>query len=230
MSSWGFRFFFLVIGFGLGVRSEAEILCSLLFALQDPTPVRMFVWVSLSLSLFLLLFGCFLSAVVACLSFSPLQALGKHKPRCGLWFPLCSFLAALFFLDPYSRYRNYTKAWLPHLLFLSFSWFVFVVGVSLSLSLSLALCFSLLSLSGVGRPGCACRYDRIHGGGLQDGAPNYNHDCFFGLLFGEEHRTVPRTARPELSVLPPISSRSPLKQGPEEEMGEATVLSHKCVR
>ena len=58
------------------------------FALQDPTPVSFVAGVSLSLSLSLVvwLFCCSPSSRF---SFSPLQALGKHKPHCGLWFPLC---------------------------------------------------------------------------------------------------------------------------------------------
>ena len=48
------------------------------------------------------------------------------------------------------------------------------------------------------------------------------------LFLGVEHAAVSRTVRPEPLVLPPTSSRSPLKQGPEEKVGEQAVLSHIC--
>ena len=185
MSSWGFRFHFSWLLGSAWVFALKQRFFVRFFLPFKTRPLLECLFGSLSLSLS---FSCclvvFLSAVVACLSFSPLQALGKHKPRCGLWFPLCSFLAVLFFLDPYSRYRNYTKAWLPHLFFCRFLG-LFSLSAFRSLSLSLSL-FLSLSLSGVGRPGCACRCDRIHGGGLQDGAPNYSHDCFLGFFLGEE--------------------------------------------
>ena len=67
-------------------RSEAEIFCPLLSALQDPTPVR----VILGFLSFLWLSGCFFVRRRRVSLFSPLQALGNHKPHCGLWFPLSS--------------------------------------------------------------------------------------------------------------------------------------------
>ena len=86
ISSWGFRF---LSSWSLGLawvfRSEAEILCLFLFALQDPTPVRLI----LGFLSFLWLFGCFFVRRRRVSFFSLLQALGNHKPRCGLWFPLC---------------------------------------------------------------------------------------------------------------------------------------------
>ena len=91
-------------------------------------------------------------------------------------------------------------------------WFWLVGPLSLSLSLS----FLRIVL--------ACKYEIERGGGLQDGAPIHNCDYVFGGLSTER--------RPEHSVqsrlCSPTSSRSPLKQGPEEEVGEQTVLSCKC--
>ena len=81
---------------------------------------------------------------------------------------------------------------------------LFSLSASRVLSLSLSLSLSLV----LGRPLIACRHECIQGGGLQDGAPSYHHDCFWVVL-GEEHRTVSRTVCPELSVLPPFPPAVP---------------------
>ena len=92
--------------------------------------------------------------------------------------------------------------------------------VRLPLSLSLSLSLSMVRLRGEHE--CSDQTER--GGGLSDGAPAYyRHYCFWGLS----------TKRcPGRSVLNRLCSphllRSPLKQGPEEEVGEQAVLSHKC--
>ena len=58
ISSWGFRFLSSwFLGSARVFRSEAEILCLLLFALQDPTPVRFIAWVSLFFSCCLVVFA-----------------------------------------------------------------------------------------------------------------------------------------------------------------------------
>ena len=121
-------------------------------------------------SLFFCCLDVFLCSRSSRLSFSLFsQALGNHKPRGGLWFPLCS-------LRPGHGHRLR-----PVLLRLQLHLGqrpapVFLVSLSASRSLS-------LSLSGVGRPGCACRHDSTDGGGLQDGAPNYYHDGFLLASF-----------------------------------------------
>ena len=102
ISSWGFRFLSSwLLGSARVFRSEAEILCLLLFALQDPTLLDSLLG-SLSFSLVVWLF---LPAVVECLSFSSSGA-GKHKLRCSLWFPLCLFiLHTPLAFDPYIVHR-----------------------------------------------------------------------------------------------------------------------------
>ena len=164
---------------------------------------------SLSLSLVLLLFGCFFvrRRRVSLFSFSRRWGTTNRVAVCGS--PCVFFLATLYVIDPYVHHRNYTKAWPPHLRFVFCFWFVFVVGVSLSLSLSLSLCLSL-SLSGVGRPCCASIYKRIRGGGLQDGAPYYYHDCFFWLLLGgRASDSVPDSIVPNCRCSPHFLPQSP---------------------
>ena len=92
-----------------------------------------------SLSLVLLLFGCFFvrRRRVSLFFFSRRWGTTNRVAVCGS--PCVFFLATLYVIDPYVHHRNYTKAWPPHLRFVFCFWFVFVVGVSLSLSLCLSL-------------------------------------------------------------------------------------------
>ena len=133
-------------------RSEAEIFCQLLSALQDPTPVRIILG---SLSL-LLLFGCFLFAVVASLFFSSSGA-GETQTA-------SRFVVPLVFSSSWTRPPTSTRTPsstttsrstpAPVFFFLSplcRLWWVLVrfgfgFGGSLSLSLSLSLLVVLLAL------------------------------------------------------------------------------------
>ena len=136
-----------------------------------PDPCSHLFWIPLSSFVVWMFFFCSPSSRLSFSLFS--QALGNHKPRGGLWFPLCS-------LRPGHGHRLR-----PVLLRLQLHLGqrpapVFLVSLSASRSLSRSLS---LSLSGVGRPGCACRHNRTDGGGLQDGAPNYYHDGFLLASF-----------------------------------------------
>ena len=156
------------------------------FALQDPTPVRC-CWL-------------FLFAVVASLFFfSP--GVGKHKPRCSLWFPLC-FPGRVPHLQPVHLRLPLHQGIPPAPVFFffcrrlavcgGFRSVLAVAGLSLSLSLSLRSCLRCMY---------AC-VNKRQGGGLPDGAPNYDDD---GIDFsGKEHGTVSRTVRQELPMLPPL--------------------------
>ena len=137
ISSWGFRFLSSwFLGSAWVFRSEAEILCALLSALQDPTPVRI---ISGSLS-FPWLFGCFFCSPSSRLSF--LSSPGAGEPQTALRF----VVPLVFSSWPRSTSSTRTSATAPTPRRGSrtcglcvFFWFVFVVGVSLSLSLSLSL-------------------------------------------------------------------------------------------
>ena len=224
---WGFRLLFSrFLGSVWVFRSEAEILCLLLFALQDPTPVSFVVGVSLSLSLSC----CLVVLLLAVVAFLFLSSSGAGETQTAL-----RFVVPLVLTWPRSSSSTRTsttaptprRAPAPAVFF--FVLFCFRCRRrSLSLSLSL---FSLsLYLFSVGRP-CLQAYMREQTGVAYKTAPPIIITIvFFSFFLGKEHWTAPRTDRPELSVLPPLPSRSPLKQGPEEGMGEATVLSHKCVR
>ena len=175
MSSWGFRYLFSWLLGSAWVFALKQRFFVRFFLPFKTRPLLECLFGSLSLSLFLLLFGCFLSAVVACLSSLLFRRWGNTN-RVPSW-PRSSSSTRTPATATTPRRGSRTCCFCRFLGLFSLS-----ASLSLSLSLSLALCFSL-SLSGVGRPGCACRYDRIHGGGVQDGAPNYNHDCFFWASF-----------------------------------------------
>ena len=88
------------------------------------------------------------------LFFSPLQALVKHRPRCGLWFPLCSPPGHAQRPRPVRLAPHFPQGHRPHLFF-------FVVWFRcrrLALSLSLSLSLSLWCRS----PVFACKYQRRH--------------------------------------------------------------------
>ena len=200
--------------------SEAKILCQLLSALQGPTPVRLI----LGSSSPLLLSGCFLFAVVASLFFSLLQALGKHKPHRGLWFPLC-FLGRAPRLRPVHLrlplHQGITPAPAVFFFFPSSSsrrwwWGSVCLGgggpLSLSLSLSLFLC----------RPACAAcmlLLQRERGGGLQDGALGFLRGMSMGQCPGRSVQNCPCSPH----FLP-----QPSKTEAGRGTGGATVLSDKC--
>ena len=95
---------------------------------------------------------------------------------------------------------------------LSFRWWWVSVclGCPGPLSLSLSLSMFLRSFC----TECMHLLLRERGGGLQDGAPNNHYD---GLGLGNEHGAVSRVQNCPCS---PTSSRSPLKQRPEEEVRE----------
>ena len=170
--------------------------------------------VSLSLSLVVWLF-C--SSPSSCFSFSPLQALGKHKPRCGLWFPLCCPGHAPLH-RPVPRAPLVPLGHRPAVLLLvCFR----CRRLAFSLSLSLSLWF---------RSPADCMQTRVYTRGWPTRRrPQLSSRLFLGCFGGRASDSVPDSLSRTVGA-PPIPSRSPLKQGPEEGMGEATVLSHKCVR
>ena len=144
---WGFRLLSSrFLGSAWVFRSEAEILCLLLFALQDPTPVSFVAGVSLSLSLSSLC--CLVVLLLAVVAFLFLSSSGAGETQTAL-----RFVVPLVLTWPRSSSSTRTsttaptprRAPAPAVFFLSFS--VFVVGVALSLSLSLSLSLFSLSLS-----------------------------------------------------------------------------------
>ena len=128
---WGFgSHSFCFVGSVCVFCSEAEILCALLSALQDPTPVRI-IFGSLSL---LLLSGCFLFAVVAFLFLCSLRRWGNTNRVAVCGSPCVSRPRS------FSSTRSPSTAPTSRRTSRLFCfWLGFVVGVSLSLSLSLSL-------------------------------------------------------------------------------------------
>ena len=190
-------------------RSEAEIFCSLLFALQDPTRVRI-VAGSLSLSLF---FSCCL--VVFCsplsrFSLSPLSGAGETQTALRFVVPLVS-------LRPEHAHRprpvllrlQLHLGQRPHLLFSFFLtsscrwWWVrsvlAEVGLSLSLSLSLWSLFLLAVLLALH---ARLRCKEKEGVAYQTAPPVMTMIVL--VFLGREHGAVSRTVRPELPMLPPL--------------------------
>ena len=130
---WGFRLLSSrFLGSAWVFRSEAEILCLLLFALQDPSPISFVAGVSLSLSL-----SCCL--VVWCSPSSPF--LFRSSSGAG------ETQTALRFVVPLVPTPRHAPA--PAVFF--FVLFCFRCRRR-SLSLSLSLCSLSLSLFSVGRP------------------------------------------------------------------------------
>ena len=218
-------------------RSEAEIFCSLLFALQDPTPVR----IILGFFFFLMLFGCFLFAVVAFFFFSPLQVLGKHKPRCGLWFPLCLFVLntlhrprpILLCLQLHLGQRPHRPAF-PFVLLSRSRRTCFVfrrrlaggggfrsvlaeVGLSLSLSLSLLSCLALHA---------HLRCKEKEGVAYQTAPPVMTMIAFF--FFGKRAWGSVPDGPSRTAHAPPTSSRSPSKIEAGRGSGEQLYCPDKC--
>ena len=133
---WGFgSHSFCFVGSVCVFCSEAEILCALLSALQDPTPCSNHFWVPLS-SFVVWLFFCSPSSRF---SSSALSGAGETQTASRFVVPLV-----------FSRPRSFSSTRSPSTAptsrrtsRLCCFWLGFVVGVSLSLSLSLSL----------GRPG-----------------------------------------------------------------------------
>ena len=185
---WGFR---LLSSRFLGsvwvFRSEAEILCLLLFALQDPTPISFVAGVSLSLSL--LLFGCFVARRRR-VSLSLLFRRWGNTNRAAVCGSPCVDLATLLFIDPYFHHRTYTTACSSSCCFCFFVLFCFRCRRR---SLSLSLSVLSLSLFSVGRP-CLQAYMREQTGVAYKTAPPIIITIvFFSLFLGKEHWTVSRT-------------------------------------
>ena len=135
ISLWGFRFHYSwVLGSAWVFALRQRFFVRFCFALQDPTRVSFVAGVSLSL--FSLLSDCSVGWPSSRLSFSPLQALGKHKPRCGLWFPLCSLPGHAPRPRPVRPLPHLHQGIPPALAFVAFWWVAFSASLSLSLSLS----------------------------------------------------------------------------------------------
>ena len=161
-------------------------------------------------------------------SSSPLQALGKHKPRSGLWFPLCCPGHAPRLRPVHLRlpiHQGIPPAPVVFFCFFSSSrrwwWGLVCLGVGGPLSLSLSL-----SLSAVRLAMHVCLLPRERGGGLPDGAPSYDHNClgFFremsmGQCPGRSVQNCPCSPH----FLP-----QPSKTEAGRGSGGATVLSDKC--
>ena len=143
-SSWGFR---IISSWFLGsarvFRSEAEILCLLLFALQDPTPVRFIAWVSLFFSCCLVVFCPPSSSVSLSLSSS-----GAGETQTALQFvvPLVSLRPAhALRLQPVHRAPHFPPGVAPApAVFFVFGLFSLSASRSLYLSLSISLSLSLV--------------------------------------------------------------------------------------
>ena len=106
---WGFRLLSSrLFGFGLGFFAPKQrFFVCFSFALQDPTPVSFVAGVSLSLSL--LLFGCFVARRRR-VSLSLLFRRWGNTNRAAVCGSPCVDLATLLVLDPNFYHRTYTTA------------------------------------------------------------------------------------------------------------------------
>ena len=163
----------------------------------------------LSLSLSLSLSCCLVVLLLAVVAFLFLSSSGAGETQTALRFvvPLVSLRPAhALRLQPVHRAPHFPLgvAPAPAVFFVLFCFRCRRLSLSLSLSV-LSLSLSLKCRS----PLLASTHERIDGGGLPDGAPNYHHDCFWVVFGGRVSDSVPDSNVPNCRCSPPLPPAVP---------------------